>query len=187
MVEIIVHLGIWRVTLLSVLLVSIPWLALIWYQEWQIETLTYQINVLLTSVYVWREGAINEQSEWRFQTMRYRKEMEQEQRKARQTIQAVERDHREWRRRAARETNIRNPLSREMRLTVFTRDGFRCRSCGYQAHDSRGRRLHVDHIVPVALGGTNNLDNLQTLCDLCNIKKSDKLPDEFKTALQGEK
>jgi 5-methylcytosine-specific restriction endonuclease McrA len=34
--------------------------------------------------------------------------------------------------------------------------------------------LHVDHIKPRSLGGTNDPDNLQTLCRKCNIGKSNK-------------
>jgi hypothetical protein len=33
--------------------------------------------------------------------------------------------------------------------------------------------LHVDHIVPVAKGGTDEISNLATLCSDCNIGKSD--------------
>jgi hypothetical protein len=34
-------------------------------------------------------------------------------------------------------------------------------------------RLHVDHVMPHARGGTDTLDNLATLCEACNIGKSD--------------
>ena len=48
---------------------------------------------------------------------------------------------------------------------VFERDGYKCARCGSQDH------LQVDHIVPVAHGGGNELENLQTLCRHCNLKK----------------
>ncbi|MGL4943487.1 MAG: HNH endonuclease [Thermoguttaceae bacterium] len=32
--------------------------------------------------------------------------------------------------------------------------------------------MHVDHIVPRSKGGTNDDDNLQTLCQKCNLGKS---------------
>ena len=34
--------------------------------------------------------------------------------------------------------------------------------------------LHVDHITPRYKGGRDELDNYQTLCNICNIGKSNK-------------
>lgn len=44
---------------------------------------------------------------------------------------------------------------------------------------SLGRSYHVDHIVPIAKGGTHNRRNLQLLCAPCNIAKGAKVPEEF--------
>jgi hypothetical protein len=38
---------------------------------------------------------------------------------------------------------------------------------------------HVDHIIPLVLGGTNKKGNLQILCPTCNLQKSAKHPVEF--------
>jgi 5-methylcytosine-specific restriction endonuclease McrA len=38
---------------------------------------------------------------------------------------------------------------------------------------------HVDHIVPLALGGSNWPSNLQLLCPPCNYKKGHKPPEAF--------
>ena len=46
--------------------------------------------------------------------------------------------------------------------------GYRCRECGAT---NKQTRLHVDYILPVAKGGTNDLNNLQTLCEECNSAK----------------
>lgn len=62
----------------------------------------------------------------------------------------------------------RQPIPRKLRHEVFQRDGYRCRECGATNKESR---LHVDHIKPVAKGGTNDLSNLQTLCEECNRAK----------------
>lgn len=47
--------------------------------------------------------------------------------------------------------NRREPIPAQLRFQVLQRDGFRCRYCGRSAQD--GAVLHVDHVVPVALGG----------------------------------
>ncbi len=38
---------------------------------------------------------------------------------------------------------------------------------------------HVDHIIPLALGGRNDRMNLQLLCPTCNLRKGAKHPQEF--------
>jgi hypothetical protein len=54
---------------------------------------------------------------------------------------------------------------RDLRLMVFTRDRYRCKSCG------AGKKLTIDHINPVAKGGDESFENLQTLCRSCNSSK----------------
>ena len=58
-----------------------------------------------------------------------------------------------------------------MRHEVFKRDNYTCCECG--ARKSDGATLHIDHIVPVSKGGSDELSNLQTLCSDCNLNKSD--------------
>ena len=62
----------------------------------------------------------------------------------------------------------RQPIPRKLRHKVFQRDGYRCRECGASKDETS---LEIDHIVPVARGGTNDIDNLQTLCRECNRMK----------------
>ncbi len=56
--------------------------------------------------------------------------------------------------------------------SVLARDNWTCCSCGRTPAD--GVSLEVDHILPRSKGGTDNIDNLQTLCKKCNIGKSNK-------------
>lgn len=67
----------------------------------------------------------------------------------------------------------RKALSDRLRAEVFRRDGYRCVDCGSTAKD--GATLHVHHIIPVSKGGKNELSNLATNCDRCNLGKSDKI------------
>jgi 5-methylcytosine-specific restriction endonuclease McrA len=67
----------------------------------------------------------------------------------------------------------RPPIPPGDRFRVFKRDGYRCRICGASADD--GAVLHIDHIIPVSLRGTNDESNLQTLCRDCNFGKRDRL------------
>lgn len=71
----------------------------------------------------------------------------------------------------------RGEVSDSLRYDVMNRDGFRCVICGASANE--GVRLHVDHILPIAKGGKSNIENLRTLCERCNIGKSDKMETGF--------
>ena len=49
---------------------------------------------------------------------------------------------------------------------VFERDGGKCVAC------STVNDLHFDHIIPYAKGGaSNNPQNIQLLCEGCNLRK----------------
>lgn len=66
--------------------------------------------------------------------------------------------------------------------SVFIRDNFTCKACGKRlmTKNEHGIEypdtllLHCDHINPYSKGGETKLDNLQTLCRTCNLKKSAK-------------
>lgn len=66
-------------------------------------------------------------------------------------------------------------VSRRLRFEIFRRDGHRCKYCGATSDDAE---LTIDHVVPVALGGTNEASNLVTACRRCNSGKSSTRPDE---------
>lgn len=52
---------------------------------------------------------------------------------------------------------------------IFKRDNYRCVVCGRGKDD--GVEIHVDHKVPLDKGGTNDVDNGQTLCSEHNLLK----------------
>lgn len=69
----------------------------------------------------------------------------------------------------------RNSLPKTLRFEVLKRDSFKCQYCGAAAPDVL---LEVDHIKPVAGGGTDDIWNLVTACKPCNAGKSYKLLDD---------
>lgn len=64
-------------------------------------------------------------------------------------------------------------ISERLRLQIFKRDNFACRKCGRSPATHVGIILHLDHITPFSKGGENTLENLQTLCNKCNLGKGD--------------
>jgi len=66
----------------------------------------------------------------------------------------------------------RNKMSTALRARIINRDNSRCQMCGSKVSD--GVTLHVDHIVPVSRGGLTLDDNLRTLCQECNLGKSNR-------------
>ena len=59
----------------------------------------------------------------------------------------------------------RGKVTNRMRFAIYQRDGNRCRKCGSRYN------LEIDHIIPIAKGGKSTMNNLQTLCHRCNVKK----------------
>ena len=68
-------------------------------------------------------------------------------------------------------TKRRQKISGKVRHAVYLRDNYRCRICGKGDEDYD---LQIDHIKPVSKGGTNDMSNLQTLCEDCNKEKGNK-------------
>ncbi|WP_310474117.1 HNH endonuclease [Sandarakinorhabdus sp.] len=66
---------------------------------------------------------------------------------------------------ADRVTRSKYKLSATKRKRIMERDAYRCCKCGSHLD------LSIDHIVPRSAGGSNEDDNLQTLCVPCNVKK----------------
>lgn len=77
-----------------------------------------------------------------------------------------------------------------LKFQVFKTKGIKCAYCkikgtiflifnykgGYylNLYTNNGVLITKDHIVPKARGGKTDINNLQTLCIRCNMKKSDK-------------
>lgn len=71
-------------------------------------------------------------------------------------------------------SKARRPIPDEVRNMVFFRDGFRCAECDGWMY------LEVDHVVPLSRGGSDEVNNLTTLCRKCNRSKANKLLHEWR-------
>lgn len=69
-----------------------------------------------------------------------------------------------------------------VRYEVLKRAKYRCELCG--AHEDQ-IALHVDHIIPRAKGGSDDISNFQALCLTCNTNKRDTDDTDFRGVLQS--
>lgn len=51
--------------------------------------------------------------------------------------------------------------------------------CYYCQKTVKWGKHHVDHVVPLSRGGSNDISNLVIACASCNLKKNNKLPHEW--------
>lgn len=63
-------------------------------------------------------------------------------------------------------------ISKKKRFEILARDHFTCVYCGRKAPDVA---LHVDHVLPIKMGGSNDDSNLATACFDCNSGKKARL------------
>lgn len=73
-----------------------------------------------------------------------------------------------WRSNQQRHGNAGRRVPEKLRRRIHRRDGHTCQSCGV----SVGPSAPVDHVVPVFEGGTDDPENLRTLCDECHDTKT---------------
>lgn len=78
--------------------------------------------------------------------------------------------------------SARKKIAGGTRAAVYRKDRHRCYYCGLTfPPEARpglapvlddGTWLEIDHIVPLAAGGTNAIENLRSACTPCNKRKS---------------
>ena len=67
------------------------------------------------------------------------------------------------------EAGKRPPIPKDVVDAVWRRDGGKCVYCGSTEN------LQFDHIIPFSKGGATTIENLQLLCQKCNLQKSNKI------------
>jgi ATP adenylyltransferase len=70
-----------------------------------------------------------------------------------------------------------DPVPNSLRYQVLKAAGGKCELCGVSAKEAV---LHVDHIQPRSKGGKNTVENLQCLCEQCNLGKSNRDDTDFR-------
>ena len=64
------------------------------------------------------------------------------------------------------------------RAKVYASDGYRCHLCGKKTDPTKSvphpKAPTIDHVIPLAAGGTHEPDNCRTACFLCNATKGDR-------------
>lgn len=63
----------------------------------------------------------------------------------------------------------REPIPPLLRALIYQRDNHTCQACGARGY-SCGPQL--DHVIPWSAGGPDTGNNLRTLCEICNAKRS---------------
>ena len=77
--------------------------------------------------------------------------------------------------RRARKRSNGGRLSPDIADRLFKLQRGKCACCG----NPLGNDYHLDHIMPLALGGTNTDGNMQLLTAKCNLQKNAKHPVDF--------
>ena len=77
--------------------------------------------------------------------------------------------------RRARERNAKGKFTAKQITELHEQQYFKCNICKCCIQN----KFHVDHIMPLKLGGNNDISNIQLLCQSCNLKKGAKHPNQF--------
>lgn len=80
--------------------------------------------------------------------------------------------------------NAGGPIDKELALELYNEQEGRCAYCGISVYHSIDRDVHVEHILPISRGGTNDRDNLVITCGHCNWSKGNKTLAEWQ-AVRG--
>lgn len=85
--------------------------------------------------------------------------------------------------RRARKLNSGGKLSLDLYDKLMMLQRGKCAICHKDLNKLKRKKIHLDHIMPLALGGSNTDDNIQLLCQPCNNKKHAKDPIEYMQSL----
>jgi 5-methylcytosine-specific restriction endonuclease McrA len=106
-------------------------------------------------------------------------------------LKILEERHRNGESAFDRDANLRLHQRRQFTLKerkkIWIQSERSCRYCKCILEAFTGDVMHIDHIVPVVVGGSDDIENLTAACVSCNLSKNAKSEDEFlATLLLGE-
>lgn len=76
--------------------------------------------------------------------------------------------------------NEREPIDPVVRQDAYHKFGGHCAYCGIQL----GKSFHVDHVIPFAKGGPDDIMNFFPACRYCNILKNALTLDQFRKCIE---
>lgn len=79
-----------------------------------------------------------------------------------------------------RERHKRRPQSPSGRASIYERDEGKCYICGVEV---AFMEMYLDHVLPLARGGSNRKDNLRVCCGRCNSAKGAMTLSEYLATL----
>jgi len=93
-------------------------------------------------------------------------------------------------RRAVKLQNGWEPYTEAQVLDLYGADCYLCHNLiNLQAPRRIGKEngwelgLHIDHVVPIIAGGADTLENVRPTHAICNMKKGDKMPEDFEVEI----
>jgi len=69
-----------------------------------------------------------------------------------------------------KDNSNRYSFSEMERSAIASTQDYNCNICGIELNDNR--EFDIDHIIPIANGGKNTVDNLQAICKACHQEKT---------------
>lgn len=75
----------------------------------------------------------------------------------------------------------REPIDKATREEVYHKFDGHCAYCG---HTIKTKGFHVDHVIPVAAGGPDDLMNFFPSCKYCNSLKNSLNLEQFRTCIE---
>lgn len=70
----------------------------------------------------------------------------------------------------------RKKYSSEIKQLIYERANGRCELCGRKI---LFEDMTIDHVIPLSMGGEDNINNISCACQPCNTFKGNILPDTF--------